>query len=73
MALGHLPGLHLARERGYKNVMLETDSQVTIILLKKDGPWEILAKCRELLSRDWSVVLRHTFRKENMTTNWMTN
>lgn len=33
----------------------------------------LLETCKELMSRNWKVVLKHTFREGNMVAGWIRN
>lgn len=60
------------------NVIVEVDSKFVIELLQQEhlmiGPHGMLiAKCKELLHRDWSVQMQHAYRECNMVAYWIAN
>ncbi|CAN0880875.1 Putative ribonuclease H protein At1g65750 [Linum grandiflorum] len=67
---GLITGLEMAWELGCRKVAAFIDSQAALDLFLQQGDFlhthqaEVLT-FRELLSRDWEVVLEHTFREAN--------
>ncbi|GLT78653.1 hypothetical protein SLA2020_501810 [Shorea laevis] len=63
-------GLQLAWEKGYKKVIIETDSLLAKQKLEQHGgvanSLSMLCRgCTELLNRNWDCKLRHVFREAN--------
>lgn len=69
-------GLDLAWERGFKKVILESDSKQAIGLICDDVLTEhpmadLICETRERIEKHWEVVLRHCYRNENDAANWL--
>ena len=66
---GILKGLQLAWDKGYKEVILESDSKVGLELIEEvviTSPYHNLVKqIRSMMSRDWSCKLQHIWREGN--------
>ena len=73
-------GLLLAWNRGFRKVILESDSQNLISNLnladkkkRENVVLSLFLRCIEILNRDWQVLLCHTLRKENKVADWLAN
>ncbi|KAJ1413215.1 Ribonuclease H-like superfamily [Sesbania bispinosa] len=70
-------GLHLAWERGFKDLIVESDSLDVIqtlqsgLLVSFDRCSEVLSRIRNLLRRDWNVLLLHITRVVNKPADWL--
>ncbi|KAJ1385384.1 Ribonuclease H domain [Sesbania bispinosa] len=69
--------LHLAWERGFKDLIVESDSLDVIqtlqsgLLVSSDRCSEVLSRIRNLLRRDWNVLLLHVTRAVNKPADWL--
>lgn len=71
-------GLQLAWERGYTNIILETDFKSVVSLLSDNDSsintnHVLLEKCKELLTKGWTVEVSHIFKEANTTANGIAN
>lgn len=69
-------GLDLAWEKGFKRVILESDSRQAINLIGRgiltEHPLvELVQRIREKLDRDWEIVLNHCLRNANAAADWL--
>ncbi|CAL1400076.1 unnamed protein product [Linum trigynum] len=69
-------GLHLARKAGYSCVLVESDSQLAIALIKSRHdpvhPYAaLLASIRRCLAQDWLVSIGHVYREGNRVADWL--
>ncbi|KAK4738045.1 hypothetical protein R3W88_001742 [Solanum pinnatisectum] len=66
-----LHGLTLAKEKNFKHIMVETDSQVLLNSLNNDSSQysHICADCRSLLQQLGAPPLKHVPREANGTAN----
>lgn len=69
--------LQLAWDRGFRNVIMETDYLMASTLVKKgiDVPnkfWPLTTTIKSLLSLDWNVRVEHVFRECNRAVDWLT-
>ncbi|CAI0419974.1 unnamed protein product [Linum tenue] len=67
---GALRGLQMAWDSGHRRVELQLDSITAISLLSPGSPTNhqhanLVIQFRELLGRDWEVVIRHIYREAN--------
>ncbi|CAI0451814.1 unnamed protein product [Linum tenue] len=67
---GALRGLQMAWDSGHRRVELQLDSTTAISLLSPGSPTNhqhanLVIQFRELLGRDWEVVIRHIYREAN--------
>lgn len=68
--------MRLAWGKGYRVVVLESNSfeAADMVMGRCDGMRDdhsIIRECKELLSRDWSLVVRHVFRELNKIVDWI--
>jgi ribonuclease HI len=69
-------GLKLAWDRGYRKIICHSDSKDALRLLfaNQVGSHKyraLIFEIRELLSRDWTVRIEHTFREANFCADFM--
>ncbi|KAK1568870.1 hypothetical protein Q3G72_029974 [Acer saccharum] len=67
---GIFEGLKIAWKAGYKKVIVETDSQMAVLLLKDKTPlnhpfFSIIQACKALMEDDWSCHIVHIYRECN--------
>jgi hypothetical protein len=73
---GILSALQLVTEIGYRKVILESDSAVTIDLIMKgcqdNNPCAtIVSFINRLKMQEWEVTFQHTYRQANRVANWL--
>lgn len=73
-AWGLYYGLNLAWNHGYIKLIVELDSKTLIATLHQDisptNPlFPIIASCKNIISRDWSIRIQHSYREGNRATN----
>ena len=71
-------GLQLTWDRGYRKVILESDSRVVIGLMQGDTPsmdrnYTLTMQIRDMLERDWEIQTVHIFREANCVADWLAN
>jgi ribonuclease HI len=74
-------GLYWVRagiDKGFKKVILESDSVVVINLIIKnnatmDRNYNFIMQIRRLLDRDWEVQTTHVYREANSAADWLAN
>ncbi|CAL1412960.1 unnamed protein product [Linum trigynum] len=69
-------GLTLALKFGVNNLVIETDSQLAILLISNRHdpvhPYAaLLASIRRRLAQDWLVSIVHTYREGNRAADWL--
>ncbi|CAN1142925.1 Elongation factor 1-alpha [Linum perenne] len=70
--------MKLAWEAGFKKVVVQADSRAAILLINAEGPpshqhaGEVLI-IRELMLREWEVVIRHVYREGNRSADFLAN
>ncbi|CAL1409602.1 unnamed protein product [Linum trigynum] len=69
-------GLQFTWRKGYKFLILETDSTLAIDLIKNRTDHvhphsTLLHLIRGLLAQDWIVKLVHTYHEENRVADWL--
>ncbi|CAN1807882.1 Putative ribonuclease H protein At1g65750 [Linum perenne] len=73
---GALRGLELAWDAGYRKLIVCLDSMAAVQLLTKSGEpnhqhgMETL-RFRELINRNWEVIIEHTYRERNCTADYL--
>lgn len=68
-------GMKLAREKGYKNVIIESDSKKVVEWVTRednrkkirDPIKNIIDKCKDMMKRDWEVRIYCVYREQNRT------
>lgn len=70
-----LLGIKASWNLGCKKVIVETDSQVALSLIK-EAPrgsqyWNLLAEIREMIDWDWECKLEHSWREGNMCADFL--
>lgn len=76
-----MSGLYWVRagiDKGFKKVILESDSVVVINLIIKnnatmDRNYNFIMQIRRLLDRDWEVQTTHVYREANSAADWLAN
>ncbi|KAK9266191.1 hypothetical protein L1049_003437 [Liquidambar formosana] len=68
--------LHLAWDKGLKQIILELDAEAVItVLIQGVNPSHpcgaIVQDCRDLMNRDWRCEIRHTHREANMCAEFL--
>ena len=71
-------GLQLTWDRGYRKVILESDSSVVVGLMNgdkvsMDRNCTLIMKIRDMLDRAWEVRTVHIYREANCVADWLTN
>lgn len=71
-------GLEIAWSRGITKRIIEWDSELVIDCITKesikmDANYILIVKARELLKRDWEVVVQHAFREANLVADCLAN
>jgi ribonuclease HI len=71
-------GLEIAWSRGITKLIIEWDSELVIDCITKesikmDANYILIVKARELLKRDWEVVVQHAFREANLVADCLAN
>ncbi|CAL1377728.1 unnamed protein product [Linum trigynum] len=74
--MGHVYGLKLAWRHNCRTLIVETDSQLAIQLVKdRSDPLHpyvaLLMAIRRLIAQDWIVNLFHVYREGNRVTDWL--
>lgn len=68
-------GVELAWDKGFKDVILESDSKCVLDLLTTPNNlhslFPLLAHITSLLDRSWNVKLQHSHREGNECANWL--
>ena len=74
-----LRGLTLAREKGYKKLVVRVDSIIMVGILKGNMTcyvrhYAVVRQCRRLLELpNWEVMVTHDFREANQVADVMAN
>ncbi|CAI0558204.1 unnamed protein product [Linum tenue] len=72
---GIVQGMRLAWEQGYRKVMVQTDSQIAIYLIREAADrhphFLLVQEARRLLACDWQVQLIHVFREGNVVVDYL--
>ncbi|CAI0430189.1 unnamed protein product [Linum tenue] len=72
---GVVKGLQIAWNEGMRRIVVQTDSQTAIKLVKEASnrhPHFILVQeARRLLAMDWQVELRHVYREGNFVADYL--
>ena len=71
-------GLQLVWDKGFRKVVLESDSRVVVGLIngesvRVDRNYNILMQIKNMLGRDWEVVIVHVYREANCVADWLAN
>ncbi|CAN1840954.1 Putative ribonuclease H protein At1g65750 [Linum perenne] len=75
---GVIEGLRLAWSAGHRKILVQTDSRTALALLTDPGEvthnhsLEVL-QFRELLTREWEVILKHVYREANHAADFLAN
>lgn len=69
-------GLHIAWGKGYKEVICESDSQMSLDLIAKrvlvTHPYApLIEHIRSFISRPWKIIFQHTLREGNACADWL--
>jgi ribonuclease HI len=75
---GVVEGLRLAHRLGFKKVELNIDSEAVVHVVNNGISssvmgYSLLQRIRNLLSMDWTVEMKHTYREANKCAHGMTN
>ncbi|KAK3226132.1 hypothetical protein Dsin_005994 [Dipteronia sinensis] len=67
---GIFEGLQYMWKAGFKNVVVETDSQTSVCLLTNNTPinhplFSIIHACKALMKNNWCCNIRHVYREGN--------
>ena len=70
-------GLNIAWHRGWRRLILESDSTSVVAVLSKRGgaarESRLLTHIRAILNRDWQVSITHAFREANSCADYLAN
>ncbi|KAA3472034.1 non-LTR retrotransposon transposase [Gossypium australe] len=69
-------GLNLAWDRGIRQGILESDSELALSWLKREPDRthkfaHLIRECRHILSRPWTIQTRHIYREGNRVADWL--
>ncbi|CAI0389272.1 unnamed protein product [Linum tenue] len=75
---GAIRGLHMAWDTGHRRVELQLDSTTAVQLLSPEAPTthqhaSLVLEFRELVRRDWEVVVRHIYREASFLADCLTH
>ncbi|KAJ1415896.1 Small GTPase superfamily [Sesbania bispinosa] len=75
---GILTALQIAKEKGFQNIWIETDSSVAVKLLQDGFPpthpcKALLSAILNLMEDHWQVIITHTYREANIVADWLAN
>ena len=75
---GIFEGLKLAWSTGFRKVMVESDSQAAVLLLKSDIShhhplYSIVHACTKIMANDWSCSIHHIYRESNRAADFLAN
>ena len=71
-------GLHRTWDKGFRKVVLESDSKVIVGIIKGDTVrvdrnYNLIMQIRGLLGREWEVKIFHVYREANYVVDWLAN
>lgn len=70
-----LKGLQLAWDRGYKQVILESDSKAGLSLIADaevvSTHFNLVKQIRDMMHRNWECELKHIWREANNCADWL--
>ena len=71
-------GLQLTWEKGFRRVILETDSKIVVGIIngdivRVDRNYNLVMQIKDILGRDWEVRLFHVYREANCVADWLAN
>ena len=71
-------GLLMTWDRGFRKVILESDSRVVVGLIKGeservDNNFNLIMQIKSMLGRDWEVEIFHVYREANCVADWLAN
>jgi ribonuclease HI len=71
-------GLKLAWSKGFRKIILESDSSLAVDLITKnkifiDKNYNLIMQARELLAKEWDIQVRHVYREANSMADWLAN
>ena len=75
---GIFKGLKLAWSTGFRKVMVESDSQAAVLLLKSDIShyhplYRIVHACTMIMAKDWICSIHHIYRESNRAADFLAN
>ncbi|KAK3205344.1 hypothetical protein Dsin_019390 [Dipteronia sinensis] len=75
---GLLEGFGMAWRKGFRKMVVETDSMAVIQLIAKNTNsnhplFSIIKSCKSLISEEWDCSVKHVFREGNMVANGLAN
>ncbi|KAI9193852.1 hypothetical protein LWI28_000667 [Acer negundo] len=67
---GIVEGLKIIWKVGFRKVIIESDSQTTVLLVSSKSPLNhplfiLIQECRYLMNHDWSCNIHHVYRESN--------
>uniref|UniRef100_A0A6N2L8Y9 RNase H type-1 domain-containing protein n=1 Tax=Salix viminalis TaxID=40686 RepID=A0A6N2L8Y9_SALVM len=70
--------LQLTWEKGFRKVILESDSKVVVGIINEDNMkvdrnYNLVMQIKDMLGRDWEVRTIHIYREANCVADWLTN
>lgn len=70
--------IYLAWERGYRKVVIESDSEVAVQkfhqpVAVRDPFYHVLVRSRRLLQQEWYCWVNHVYREANLCADFMAN
>ena len=71
-------GLHMTWDKGFRKVVLESDSRVVVGLIngdtvRVDRNYNLIMQIKEVVGKDWEVKIFHVYREANCVADWLTN
>ena len=71
-------GLQFTWEKGFRKVVLESDSSVVVEIIMRDKMsmnrnYNLIMQIKGLLGRDWEVKTLHVYREANCVAVWLAN
>ena len=70
--------LLLTWEKGFKKVVLESNSKVVVGIIngdivRVDKNYNLVMQIKTMLGRDWEVKTFHVYREDNCVADWLAN
>ena len=71
-------GLLLTWDKGFRKVVLESDSRVAVGFItgdnvRVDKNYNLIMQIKNMVSREWEVEILHVYREANCVADWLAN
>jgi len=71
-------GLKLAWSKGFRKIILESNSSLAVDLITKDKiifdkNYNLIMQARELLAKEWDIRVLHVYKEANSVADWLAN